>query len=214
MVDVFLYDEIGPSAYGLLGADIIAKEIKTAKNEPIRLRINSPGGSVFEATAMLSLLKEHKPGVDVIVDGIAASAASFLAMVGKTITMAEGSMMMIHRAIGFTIGNAAEHAKSIELLGKVDGQITSIYANRTGRSEADIGEMLDAETWMTSHEALAAGFATHITGPSGVKNVGIKAGRFAKTPAALLVDELPREKERKSIQAFNEYRIRLTMARG
>lgn len=212
MADIYIYDEIGPSAYGLLGADIIAKEVKAAKNEPIRLRINSPGGGVHEATAMLALLKEHKPGVTVMVDGIAASAASFLAMVGSTITMAEGSMMMVHRAMGFTFGNAVDHAKMVEILGKHDSQIVDIYAARTGKSAEEIAAMLDAETWMTSHEALANGFATHVTGPSGVKNCGIKEGRFAKTPKNLLVDELPREQQRRAVESYYSSKLRLTTA--
>jgi len=98
------------------------------------------------------------------------------------------------------------------VLDKHDQQIINLYANRTGRPVETITALVDAETWMTSHEALANGFATAVTGPSGVKNCAIKEGRFTKTPKNLLVDELPRESQRRAIESYYSAKLRLTNA--
>lgn len=212
MVEIFLYDEIGPAWAGMIDAATIAKEIKAAGNEPIRLRINSPGGSAWDGMAMHSLLKDHKPGVEVVVDGIAASAATLPMMAGSKITMSEAAIMMVHRAMNFTFGNKQEHLRVAEVLDTHDQQIIGLYANRTGKPVDEITKLVDAETWMTSIEAMANGFATHVSGPSGVKNCAIKEGRFTKTPKNLLVDELPREHERRAMERYYSMKLRLTNA--
>lgn len=212
MVDVFLYDELGPAWAGMIDADMVAKEIKAAGKEPIRLRINSPGGSAWVGMAIYSLLKDHKPGVDVVVDGIAASAATVPMLAGRTITVSESGMVMIHRSMTLTFGNQGDHRKSIDALDAHDRVIAGLYASKTGKSEDEIAALLDAETWMTAHEALAHGFATAVTGPSGVKNYAIKEGRFAKTPQALLTAELPRESQRRAIESYYSAKLRLTNA--
>lgn len=211
--ELFIYDEIGPDWAGMVSAATIRNDIKAAGAERITLRINSPGGSVFEATSIIALLREHKPGVDVKVDGLAASAASVIAMVGESITMAEGSMMMIHNAMSFTFGNKEDHQKVIDLLAKADEQITGIYAARSKIDAATVAELMSAETWMTAAEAVYKGFATAMAGASGVKACAIKEGRFQRTPAHLLVNELPREAERKARERHYSMRLRLTQAR-
>lgn len=210
MADVFIYDEIGPDWAGMVSAATIRDGIKQAGTERITLRINSPGGSVFEATSIMALLREHKPGVEVKVDGLAASAASVVAMIGESITMAEGAMMMIHNAMNFTFGNKEEHQRMVELLAKADEQIVGIYAKRTGLSESDVAAMMAAETWMTAAEAVNKGFATATGSASGVKACAVKEGRFKHTPPQLLASELPRERERKARETYYSMKLRLT----
>lgn len=211
MRDIFVYDEIGPDFWGLISAKTIKAELDQAKNERVRVRINSPGGDVFEGVAIYNLLRNHKPGVEVSIDALAASAASFLALAGERVEIAESAMVMIHNAWGVTIGDKAEHAKRIDLLDKVDDQIRGIYAARTKQSEDDLRAWMDAETWMTAAEAIDRGFADAIGTTNNVAAAPIKAGRYRHTPAALVAKELPREIERKRAKArWYELKFRLT----
>lgn len=211
--ELFIYDEIGPDWAGMVSAATIRGDIKAAGKERITLRINSPGGSMHEATSIMAMLREHKPGVDVRVDGLAASAASLIAMVGESITMAEGSMLMIHNAMNLTFGNKEDHQKMIDVLAKADEQIVGIYSAKTKIDPVKIAEMMAAETWLTAAEAVDMGFATALSGASGVKACAIKEGRFQRTPAHLLVSELPREAERKARERHYSMRLRLTQLR-
>jgi ATP-dependent protease ClpP protease subunit len=128
----------------------------------IRLRINSPGGDAFEGMAIHSLLSASGKPVDVFVDGIAASSASIIAMVGSTRTMGRVSMMMIHDAWSCCVGNKRDMAKMGDTLGKIDESIAAAYTARTGKSQADVMAMMDAETWLTSQDCVDQGFATGI----------------------------------------------------
>ena len=105
-VDLWLYDEIGP--WGTTASDVAAALAGLAPTDRVTLRINSPGGDVFDGLAIYNLLRGHPGGVDVVVDGLAASAASFIAMAGSSVTMLAHTRMMIHDAIGFAFGNAAD----------------------------------------------------------------------------------------------------------
>lgn len=213
MAEVYIYDEIGPDWMGLVSARSVIEQIEKAGKSRIELRINSPGGSVWEATSMMAKLRAHKAGVDVYIDGLAASAASLVAMVGESITMAQGSMMMVHRAINLTYGNVADHEKAIEVLKKYDSEIVDIYADRTKLPREEVQAMLDAETWLSPSEAVAKGFATAATGASGIKVCAIKEGRYRNTPAALLARELPREHDRRVREQQAAVSLRLTRAR-
>lgn len=156
VAEVFLYDEI--SMFGITAQDFTA-QLRDITAPTISLRINSPGGDVFDGVAMYSALKNHPATVDVTVDGLAASAASFVAMAGDTIRMGEGAMMMVHDAIGFTLGNAEDHAKQVDLLNKVSDEIAGFYARRTGVPQAEWRAIMKAETWYNSDEAVAIGLA-------------------------------------------------------
>ncbi|MFN4017615.1 MAG: head maturation protease, ClpP-related [Reyranella sp.] len=155
--------------YGIIGADwfgdgitskMVSDSLKAMGSvSSIEVNINSPGGDVFEGRGIYNLLKEHKAKVDVHVIAEAASAASLIAMAGDTITMSEGSLMMIHRASGLAYGNAEEIEQLIKLLKTIDETMVSTYAARTKNSPEDVRAWLDAETWMTADEAVARGFA-------------------------------------------------------
>jgi ATP-dependent Clp protease, protease subunit len=128
----------------------------------ITLRINSGGGIATEGAAIYSALRMHKGNVAVLVEGIAASAASLIAMAGDTITMAPGAVMMIHDPAGFTMGDAAAHMKAIEALNALGDAYASIYAERTGKPVEEMRDLMRSERWMTAAEAQVLGFADAI----------------------------------------------------
>lgn len=125
----------------------------------ITVRINSPGGDVFAGMQIYNMLKDRSGSVTVIVDALAASAASFIAMAGDKIIMNTGSMMMVHKASTIAWGNEDEMQEVIEMLRKTDDSIVSVYAARTGKSKEEIKQLLADETWMTADEAVEMGFA-------------------------------------------------------
>jgi ATP-dependent protease ClpP protease subunit len=129
---------------------------------PVTLRINSPGGSVFGAQAMVVAMREHDAPITARIDSLAASAASVIAAEAAQVEMAEGAMLMIHKAWGMTIGNADDMLASAALLEKIDGQIAATYARRSEGSAESFLALMAAETWLTAEEAVAMGLADRI----------------------------------------------------
>lgn len=164
---------IGDSFDGVTVSDV-RDAIKAAGEKPIKLRLNSPGGDVFAGIAMHGLLKE-RGNVTAHVDGLAASAASVVAMAADKLTMGQGAFLMVHRAWGVTIGNAVDHSEMAATLDKIDGELVGIYASRTGLSETKIGAMLDAETWLTAKEAVDHGFAQEVAGKAAMAAFDLSA---------------------------------------
>lgn len=153
--EILIYDEI--SDYGVSVKDV--SDALSKASGKLVVRINSPGGNVFDGVAIYNILADVK-NLEVIVDGLAASAASIIAMAGSDLpTMNNGAIMMIHRAWTVAAGNAEDLAKTIKTLETVDNGIVSIFSKKTGLSEEVVHDMLKKETWMTSDEAVAAGFA-------------------------------------------------------
>lgn len=157
---VSIYDEIG--AYGVSAKNFLSA-VREIEDSTINLEINSPGGDVFAGIAMYNGLRALGKTINVKVMGIAASAASLVAMAGDTIEMPENSMMMIHNPWTFAMGDADEMRETADVLDKISVGLVATYAKRTGKSEDEIKQMLAAETWLTAEEAVAAGFATTVT---------------------------------------------------
>ncbi|MFN6976566.1 MAG: head maturation protease, ClpP-related [Gemmobacter sp.] len=132
---------------------------------PVTLRVNSPGGSVFGAQAMVAAIRAHPAPVTARVDSLAASAASVVVSECAECVMAPGAMMMIHKAWGMTVGNADDHLSVAALLGRLDEQIAASYARRAGREDdgaAYFLRLMAAETWLDADEAVAAGLADRV----------------------------------------------------
>ncbi len=164
--DVYVYDEIG---YFGVTAQQFASEVAALDVDTINLRINSPGGEVFDGIAIHNVLVNHPAVVNVVVDGLAASIASVIAMAGDTITMGEGSRMMIHPAQGLVLGDAAEFRAMADLLDTESASIAGFYARRAGGTQAQWLATMSANgvmgTWYTAEEAVSAGLATAVGKP-------------------------------------------------
>lgn len=158
-IDIF--DEIG---FWGLTAQSFTKDLKALGDvDVLNVFINSPGGSVFDGLVIYNALRQHKATVNVTVMGVAASAASFIAMAGDKITMPENAFMMVHNPMGFVFGNADEMRDTAEVLDKIGTSLVGIYTARTGKSEAEVKALLDAESWLTAKEAKDLGFADEVT---------------------------------------------------
>jgi ATP-dependent Clp endopeptidase proteolytic subunit ClpP len=130
----------------------------------IRLHINSPGGEVFEGIAILNALRAHSARVVAVVDGIAASAASFIACGADELVMAENSELMIHDAWGLCVGNAADMRETAGMLDHLSDNIASVYAKKAGTDVAAWRAAMSTETWYSAEEAVAAGLADRVDG--------------------------------------------------
>lgn len=165
VAEMLIYDVIGADFFGegVTAGKVKADLDKLGDVSDINVRINSPGGNVWDGIAIFNLLKQHKAQVHVQIDGIAASAASLIAMAGDLITMGEGSMMMIHNPWTLAIGDAAALQKAAGMLEKVEGQFADIYSKRSGAKTDEVGALMDDETWFTAAEAVKNGFADEQT---------------------------------------------------
>ena len=133
-----------------------------ATTGPVTIRINSPGGSVFGAQAMVAAMRAHGEPITAQIDSLAASAASVIASEAATTVMVPGAMLMIHKAWGMAIGNESDMRDTAELLSKIDGQIAETYARRSEGSVDDYLALMSAETWFTAQEAVDAKLADSI----------------------------------------------------
>ena len=145
--------------------DITPKKFKaelTTSTDDIAVWLNSPGGDVFAASQIYTMLKEYEGKVTVKIDGIAASAASVIAMAGDEIVMSPVAMMMIHNPATVIFGEAGDLASGIKMLTEVKESIVNAYEERTGLSRSKISNMMDAETWFSAKKAVELGFADKI----------------------------------------------------
>ena len=161
-----IFDDIG--AFGV-SAKSFLNDLASAQGDSVRVEINSPGGDVFAGLAIYNGLRNSGKKVNVRVLGLAASAASLVAMAGDTIEMPENSFMMVHNPWGFAIGGADDMRDTADMLDKLGASLASTYAKRTGKSAEEITALLDAETWMSAAEAVDAGFATAVISEVPVK---------------------------------------------
>lgn len=149
------------------GGGVTAKGIKRVLDEhsnakKIRCVINSPGGLAFEGISIFNILRRHHAKITTEVVGLAASAASVIFMAGERREMHVGTDVMVHRALGFTVGNVDDHEEHIKVLKNLDQRLIDIYVDRGNMEEERARELVVAETWMGPDEAITEGFATHI----------------------------------------------------
>ena len=143
------------------------KDELMAGSGDITVWINSPGGDCVAAAQIYNMLMDYKGNVTVKIDGIAASAASVIAMAGTKVLMSPVSMMMIHNPMTVAFGDSGEMQKAIEMLGSVKDSIINAYEIKTGLSRAKLSHLMDAETWMDANKAVELGFADEIMKRSG-----------------------------------------------
>lgn len=157
--EVVIYDEIG--YWGVTAEDFMAELCGLDVGE-ITLRVNSPGGEIFDGIAIHNLLRSHRAHVTTHVDSLAASIASVIALAGDRVVMQPHSQMMIHDGSGLVIGNAADMRDMAELLDRQSNNIAEVYAERAGGTVAEWRERMLAETWYTAQEAVEAGLADEV----------------------------------------------------
>jgi ATP-dependent Clp endopeptidase proteolytic subunit ClpP len=160
--EIYIYDEIGsPGGFWGVDPEQFAKDLK-AITGPVKIRINSPGGSVFGGMSIYNAIQSYEGGTTTIVDGLAASAASYIALAGDTVKINQGAFLMINEAWSLAIGNASDLRKEADLLDKIDGQIAGFYARKTGKELSDIQDIMTDETWFTADEALEFGLVDEV----------------------------------------------------
>ncbi len=164
--DVYIYDEIG---FWGTTAKAFAKEIKAISGDII-LHLNSPGGQVFDGLAIYNVLRGHSGSVKTIIEGIAASMASIIALAGDSVEMSENSMYMIHNPLISITGDSEELKKTAGLLDQIKEQLVNIYASHSNLSAEEISDLMDKETWLSAQDALDKGFISSIIPNVPVKN--------------------------------------------
>ncbi|MFC4623831.1 head maturation protease, ClpP-related [Daeguia caeni] len=189
---ISIFDVIGEDGWtgGGVTAERISAALRSIGNRDVIVRINSPGGDMFEGIAIYNLLRTHPAKVTVEVLGWAASAASIIAMAGDVIRMGLGSFMMVHNAWGLVIGNRHDLREAASLFDEFDAAIADIYHARTGMDRVSIERLMDAETFMTAAQAVEYGFADAVddgvAAPSGdAKSTDRRLMARRQTEAAL-----------------------------
>lgn len=211
-VTLYLYDVI--DAYWGINAETVARLVGgLTADDTLHLRINSPGGDVFEARAMAAAIRGCPAGkVIAHVDGLAASAATTVAIAAGEVEMDPQAFFMIHNAWSICIGDKSDMDDMSGLLDKIDASIVADYAACTGKPADEIAAWMEAETWFTAQEAVDAGFADRISEGSGkADNTSARRwnlGAFERAPAALI--ETPAaEPDWAAVHAHNVRRLRL-----
>lgn len=205
---ISLYDVIGSDPWTGEGwtAKRMAGALRAIGAKDVTVNINSPGGDMFEGLAIYNLLREHPAKVTVKVMGIAASAASFIAMAGDEVVMGAGSFLMIHNAWGIVIGNRNDMRESADIFDKFDAAMTDIYAARTGKKAKDIAAMMDAETYITAKEAVDDGFADSVVDlpkPSASASIPSDIAAKRRIEALLAKQGVPRSERRSLLRELS-----------
>jgi ATP-dependent Clp endopeptidase proteolytic subunit ClpP len=201
--EIWIYEEIGEDFWSGDGitAKSFQKDLATIKAGQINLHINSPGGSVWDGLTIANLLKQHPANVTTYIDGLAASIASVIALAGNKVVMAENALFMIHNPYGMAMGDATEMRKMADTLDKVRDSIVLSYTGKTGKDEGEITALMDAESWLSSFEALELGFIDEITEQMDMaacaKFVPFMAkAKFKNIPQDLTGEKKPPDNER------------------
>ena len=184
-----LYGDIGAGWFGDgITAESVKAELEQCRGD-LTVYISSAGGSVFEGLAIHSQLKRYAGGkVTCVVDGLAASIASVIALAGSRTEMSAASLMMIHEAQTICMGNAAELRKCADDLDAVTGTIRGVYTRKSGKSDAKVAEMMAAETWLDAEDCVKQGFADAVVAddePDGDGPSARLVDTYRNTPAAL-----------------------------
>lgn len=152
----------------------------------VRVRLNSGGGIATEGVAIYNALSQHKGKITIAIEGLAASAASIIAMAGDDIVMGRGALMMIHDPLVFAAGNADDMEKIADMLNTMGDAMADIYADRTGRTPEEIRAEMREEIWMTADEAVAKGYADRVMDYQPIAFAAFDYRAYTKTPEAIL----------------------------
>ena len=202
VLNISLHDEIG--MWGISASDFISDLRANQNVKSINLSIHSPGGSVLDGLAIYNALKAHPAKIYGHVEGIAASAASFILMAADSISMPEDAFIMIHNAHGGAMGDSSDLREMADVMDKLQDSIVNIYEKRTGIDREQLAEMMQAETWMNATDALENGFIDTITDSI---NVAAKIGVFNKYFKSMPVQNSNDIEGIKTFEDFENYLI-------
>ncbi|MCK9597727.1 MAG: Clp protease ClpP [Sphaerochaeta sp.] len=188
--EILIYDVIG---WPYNDASELIRSLKDIKSKSILVRINSPGGDVFDGTAIFNALQSHESKVVTRIEGLAASMASVIAMAGKEVQAYKNTMLMIHNAWTFAAGDHAELREVADLLEKIDGNLLDIYHGKTKAKagKREIKQMMDDETWMTAEEAKEKGFVNTIIESGAAAKAEFDLSIFGNVPDDLIRAQKP-----------------------
>lgn len=190
--EVFIYDQIGEGWFTEgVTAKRFAQELAALKVSSIDLRLNSPGGSVFDGTAIANAIERHPATVTAHVDGLAASIASVIALAADKVVMAANALFMIHEPRGGAWGTREDMQKMADVLAKVTDVMVGVYGRRSALTDEEIRAAMAAETWYTAEEALEVGFADEVTEPTQAAAAFDLAALGFRPPAAALAALAP-----------------------
>lgn len=194
--EVSLYGDISSTSWW--GDEVTPTQFKQDLDalgsvKKLNIYINSLGGDLFAGQAIYSMIRRHKAKKTVYIDGLAASAASIIAMAGDTIIMPHNSMLMIHNCLTIAMGNANDFRKLADDMDKIGESIVSVYTDRTALLESEVKQFMDDETWFTAQEAVDYGFADEIEEGKEVaatidggflmlNNIKVDASRYKNMP--------------------------------
>lgn len=187
--EIFLYGVIGDDEDGLIGENSVVLALSEMKDKHVTVRINSPGGHVDTGISIFNALKRHKRGVSTAVDALAASIASYIFMAGEKRVVASNSAIMIHKPHGPFRGNAKEARAFADLLDGYESRIAPEYAARTGKSAAEVEQLLEAETWYFGNQIVDAGFADSVVGGKKYKPITNSLEKWAKVIPPVLAEQ-------------------------
>lgn len=193
VVSISIHDEIG--CWGISAKDFIDELMQYPDAKSINLSIHSPGGEMIDGFAIYNVLKSHPATVHGHVEGIAASMASVILMAADTISMPENAFIMIHNPSGGAWGDSEDLRHMADLMDKFKASALAIYQKRTQLPEDELSEMLDYETWMNGHEAMAKGFVDTVT---DAVEVAAKVNGFDKH-----FKNMPVNNDHKSVKAID-----------
>ncbi|MDR3427950.1 head maturation protease, ClpP-related [Silvimonas sp.] len=223
---IYLYDVIVGTQeeadyWGGVAADTFVQTLAGISASTIHLRINSPGGDVFGARAMEQAMREHPANIIAHVDGVAASAASFLMTAADETEIAPGAFVMIHKAWTMAYGNSDDLKQTASMLDQIDESLVATYAAATGQSPDDLRQWMANETWFGAEDATKRGFATRIAGQEATASNGWDLSVYAHAPTlpekpastlAVQIDAAPIAEAMRDV--LNEYGLTPTAQAG
>lgn len=188
---LYIYDVID-AYWGVSALSVIDAVNQAGDAETLHVYLNSPGGDVFEGRAIMAALQRFPGKTIAHIDSLCASAATSIALACTEVEISDGAFFMIHNASGMAWGDKSDLRETANLLEKVEGSIIADYTAKTGKDDAEIIAMMDAETWLTAAESVAHGFVDRIAGKPSAKNTWNLAS-FDKAPKALTEPEIEPE---------------------